>query len=83
MTTPIDLVHEIEKLPPIERARIVDIVMRDIIRPDSDIDKVWAQEALNCWDAYKKSEVKSIPYEEVMLKYQKEHYAQRLVLYRF
>ncbi len=68
MTTP-DLIREIEKLPPIERARIVDLVMRDIIRPNSDIDKIWAQEALNRWDAYKKGEIKPIPYEEVMSKY--------------
>ena len=71
MTTPVELVHQIEKLPPRERVRIVDIVMRDVMRPDADIDKVWAQEALRRWDAYKKGEVKPVPYEEVMSKYKK------------
>lgn len=69
MATPIDLIHEIEKLPPVERTRLVDMVMRDIICPNSDIDKVWAQEASNRWDAYKKGEVQPIPYEKVMSKY--------------
>lgn len=69
MTTPVDLLHEIEKLPPVERVRIIDKVIRDIIRPNSDIDRVWAQEAANRWDAYKKGEIISIPYEEVMSKY--------------
>ncbi|NUO07255.1 MAG: addiction module protein [Candidatus Brocadia sp.] len=71
MTTPIELIHEIEKLPPRERVRIVDIVIRDVLRPDSDIDKVWAQEASSRWDAYKRGEIKSVPYEEVMSKYKK------------
>lgn len=71
MTTPVELVHQIEKLPPRERVRIVDIVMRDVIRPDADIDKVWAQEALRRWDAYKKGEVKPVSYEEVMSKYKR------------
>ena len=69
MTTSVKLVHEIEKLSPTERVQIVNIVIRDIIRPDSSIDKIWAQEALSRWDAYKKGDIKTIPYEEVMSKY--------------
>jgi putative addiction module component (TIGR02574 family) len=71
MKTLIEIVHAIEKLQPIERVRIVEMVMRDIIQPDSDIDKVWAQEASKRWNAYKRGEVKPIPYDEVMSKYKK------------
>lgn len=71
MATPRELVHEIEKLPPMERAQIVDIVMRDLFALDPDIDSVWAQEASNRWDAYKKGVVKPIPYEEIMSKYKR------------
>lgn len=71
MTMPLELVHEIKKLPPIERVRIVDIVIRDVIRTDPDIDRVWAQEASSRWDAYKKGDIKSIHYEEVMSKYKR------------
>ncbi len=71
MTKRVDLVNEIEKLPPVERIRIVGIVIRDLIRPNSDIDKIWAQEASTRWNAYKKGEVKSIPYKEVMSKYKR------------
>lgn len=69
MSTPIELVHEIEKLPPIERAQIVDIVIRDLFALDSEIDRAWTQEAVIRWDAYKKGEVQPIPYEEVMSRY--------------
>ena len=71
MATQVELVYEIGKLPPTERVRIVDIVIQDIIRPDPDIDRVWAQEASSRWDAYKKGAIKPIPYEEVMSKYKR------------
>jgi len=48
-----DLIHEIEKLPPAERARLIDLVIRDMAEPDPEIDKVWAQEAVKRWDKYK------------------------------
>jgi len=69
MSDSIDLISEIEKLPPIERIRIIDKVMRDSIQPDSDIAKAWAQAAIIRWDAYKKGKVNLIPYETVMSKY--------------
>ena len=69
MSDSIDIISEIEKLPPIERIRIIDKVMRDIIQPDSDVDKAWAQEATIRWEAYKKGKVNLIPYETVMSKY--------------
>lgn len=71
MTTTVKLVREIEKLSPVERIQIVDIVIRDILRPDPNIDKIWAKEASARWYAYKKGDIKSIPYEEVMSKHKK------------
>jgi putative addiction module component (TIGR02574 family) len=71
MSTPIELVHEIEKLPPIERAQIVDIVIRDLFALDSEIDRAWTREAVTRWDAYKNGDVEPIPYEEVVSRYKK------------
>lgn len=71
MTTTVKLVKEIEKLSPIQRIQIMDIVIKDILHPDSSIDKVWAKEASARWNAYKKGGVKPIPYKEVMSKYKK------------
>ena len=69
MLTARELVHEIEKLPVTERVRVVDMVIRDMIHPDAAIEKVWAEEALHRWTAYKRGEVEPIPYETVMGKY--------------
>jgi len=71
MTTSAELVHEIEKLSPAEKVQLVDTVIRDIIPPVPEVDKAWAAEASTRWNAYKKGEIKSIPYAEVMAKYKK------------
>ena len=71
VTTPIDLVREFKKLPMPERVRILDIMMREIIRPNPEIDRVWAHEASIRWDVYKKGQVKPIPYEEVISKHKR------------
>jgi putative addiction module component (TIGR02574 family) len=69
MTTVIELVREIEKLRPEERVRIVARVIRDVMRPDPDIEAAWAQEASSRWAAYQKGDLRPIPYDEVMSKY--------------
>jgi len=69
MTTINEIVHEIEKLQPYERAQIVDTIMRDVIHLNKDIDKIWTEEASKRWAAYKKGNIKLVSYEEAMSKY--------------
>ncbi len=60
MNTPMDIVLAIEKLSPVERVRIVDLVMRDAITPNRAIEKAWAEEAVKRWTAYKKDEITAV-----------------------
>ena len=71
MVTVNEIVHEIEKLSPYERVQIVDTIMRDVIRPNKNIEKIWKIEATKRWAAYKNDNIKPVPYEEVMSKYVK------------
>jgi len=71
MASALELVREIEKLPPAERATLVDQVIRDVLQPDAEIEAAWAEESSRRWDAYKSGELESIPYETVMAKYRK------------
>lgn len=71
MTSALELVREIEKLPPAERAELVDRVIRDVLQPDADIEAAWAEESSRRWNAYKNGELERIPYETVMAKYHK------------
>lgn len=71
MASTLELVREIEKLPPAERAELVDLVLRDVLQPDAEIEAVWAEESSRRWQAYKNGGLDSVPYETVMAKYRK------------
>lgn len=66
MPTASELVLEIEKLPPIERVRIVDTVLRDTLIPDPEIERLWAVESQRRLEAYRQGEIQAVPYEQVM-----------------
>ncbi len=69
MPTARELVQEIEKLPPAERVRLIDMVIRDTIKPDAEIERIWIKEAEARWAAFESGEVEAVPYESVMTKY--------------
>lgn len=67
-----ELVRELEKLSPAERVKIIDRVIRDTIKPDVEVEKVWVQEAAERWNAFERSEVEAVPYDIVMAKYREK-----------
>lgn len=69
MPTARELIQEIEKLPPAERVRLIDMVIRDTIKPDAEIERIWIKEAESRWAAFERGEVEAVPYESVMTKY--------------
>ncbi len=69
MPTARDLVQEIEKLAPADRVRLIDKVIRDTIKPDAEIEKIWIKEAEARWTAFELGKVEAVPYETVMAKY--------------
>jgi hypothetical protein len=69
MPTALELVQEIEKLSPAERVRVIDMVIRDTIKPDAEIEKIWVREAAERWNAFEHGGIEVIPYESVMAKY--------------
>jgi putative addiction module component (TIGR02574 family) len=60
--------QEIRSLPDIEKLRLVDAILADLDRPDSEIDRIWAEEARKRWAAYKAGRLQTVSYEEVMSK---------------
>ena len=69
MATASELIKEIEKLPPAERVRLIDTVIRDTIQPDPEIEKVWIKESEARWEAFGRGEIEAVPYIEVMARY--------------
>ena len=65
------LKSQIKTLSPLEKIRLVDWVLADLDRPNPEIDAIWAEEAGKRWTAYKAGKLKTVPYDEVMQKYQR------------
>jgi putative addiction module component (TIGR02574 family) len=70
MSTAADkLASEIRDLPDEEKLRLVDAILRDLDKPDPEIDGIWAEEARKRWAAYKAGRITTVSYEEVMAKH--------------
>ena len=68
-TTADRLVSEIKSLPDPEKLRLLKEIVEQLDRPDSEIDRVWADEARQRWAAYKAGNMTTVSYEDVMTKY--------------
>ncbi|HET8782370.1 MAG TPA: addiction module protein [Pyrinomonadaceae bacterium] len=70
MSSKVDkLVSEIRSLPNEDKIRVLDALLTDLHQPDPKIKAMWALEARRRWQAYKRGELGSISYEELMSKY--------------
>jgi hypothetical protein len=47
------LAEQIHELSDIEKLRLVDVILKDLDKPDPEIDRIWASEARKRWAAYK------------------------------
>jgi putative addiction module component (TIGR02574 family) len=65
------LAEEIRLLPDIEKLKLVDTILKDLDKPDPDIDRVWAEEARKRWEAYQEGRVLTVSYETVMAKHRR------------
>ena len=63
------LVSEIKTLPEEEKLKVLEALLTDLDRRNSEIDEVWATEARKRWNAYQRGEVATVSYEELMAKY--------------
>lgn len=64
-----ELAAKIKSLPDSEKIELVDSILMQLDKPDSEIDRIWADEARKRWYAYKKGTIETVPYDQVMAKY--------------
>jgi len=63
------LLSQIRSLPDEEKLKVLDALLTDLDKREPDIDQIWAVEARKRWNAYKKGEVATVSYKELMAKY--------------
>jgi putative addiction module component (TIGR02574 family) len=61
-----DVVERVSALPDSEKLALVDEILKQLDRPDPEIDQIWAEEARKRWLAYSQGRLKTFSYAEVM-----------------
>ena len=60
-----NLAKEIRVVPDVEKLRLLDVILTDLDKPDSEINWIWAEEARKRWAAYQAGKVSTVSYESV------------------
>lgn len=60
-----DLIHQAESLPVEERALVVDSLLRTLNRPESEIDKKWAEVAHRRLREIRSGDIETVPGDQV------------------
>lgn len=69
-TTAEALSAQAAQLPPAERMEVVERILDGVNQPDAGLDTLWAQEASDRLDSYRRGEVKALALSDVMAKVQ-------------
>lgn len=62
------LIQDALNLSPAERLYIIEILSQSLSEPDKEIDKYWKDEVEKRLEAYKKGQLKTITYDELLNK---------------
>jgi hypothetical protein len=65
------LAAEIRNLPDKEKLQLFDTILEELVKPDPEIDRIWAEEARKRWDAHKAGRVPLVSYDTVMAKHRR------------
>lgn len=63
------LVDSALKLPPDERFALIDELLKSLDRPDTDLDRLWCDEAERRLAAYRYGRAQGIPAEDIVGKF--------------
>ncbi len=63
------LLQQTRALSPLDRLQLVDYLLESLDLPDSEIEKLWADEATSRWEGYKAGEIAAVSAAEVFEKY--------------
>lgn len=64
-----ELAVKVNTLSDTEKIQLVDSILKQLDKPDPEIDRIWAEESGKRWQAYNTGRLETISYEQVMDKY--------------
>ncbi|SJM96196.1 addiction module protein [Crenothrix polyspora] len=65
------ILHDALTLPAVERVKIIDQLLSSLDEADTRLDTIWAEEAETRLDAFERGEIRSIPLEDILARYQR------------
>ena len=61
---------QVVQLPPEDRLVLVERILDSLDEPDASMDALWAKEANDRLDAYRRGEIRALALSDVIAKYQ-------------
>jgi putative addiction module component (TIGR02574 family) len=65
------LIEEARGLTPEERIELIEGLLDSLNAADPEIERLWAEEARDRLEAYRRGEIEAKPFEEILAKYSK------------
>jgi len=69
MTDSTDVLSAARRLAPSEQLDLVERLLDNLDQPDAAIDSLWAREAQDRLEAYRRGEISAVPLSDVLAKY--------------
>lgn len=63
------VIEQASQLTALEKLEVVDALLASVDKPDPEIDRIWAAEAEDRLNAYRRGEIKALELNEVLAKY--------------
>ena len=58
-----------KSLHPIDKVKLVDLILSDLDQPDGDVEKLWIKEVLKRKERLRSGKTKALSYQQVMGQY--------------
>ena len=66
-----DILNQALRLPPVEKAHLVDCLLASLDKPDQAIDNLWREEVEKRVEAYQAGKILSVSLQQALSKYQR------------
>ncbi len=63
------IISEALKLPPADRAKLVDKLLKSLDKPDGGIDREWKKESEDRIDAFEADDIQTVKVQEMLNRY--------------
>jgi Putative addiction module component len=64
-----EIILAFRALPDEEKLRVLHAILTDLATLNNEVNRVWANEARERWISYKRDQLRTVSYEELMSKY--------------